>query len=210
MKIIDINKWNRKEHFEFFSKFDEPYYGITAEVECTAAYKNAKETGIPFFIYYLHKSNCAINGIENLKLRIVDEQVVLYEVVHASSTIGREDNTFAYSFIKHDDDINIFYENAKKEIEAVKNSTGLRLNDEAKRFDTVHYSPVPWIKFTSVTHARDFKRNDSVPKISFGKMTESNGKLTMPVGIYVHHGLVDGYHVGRYFELFQEFLNGTI
>jgi len=207
MKTIDINTWNRKEHFEFFSKFDEPYYGITAEVDCTIAYKNAKGMNIPFFVYYLHKSNCAINEIENLKLRIVDNQVVLYDVVHASSTIGREDGTFAYSFIEHSGDINVFYENAKKEIEQVKNSAGLRLNDEAKRFDTVHYSPLPWIKFTSVTHARDFKRNDSVPKISFGKVTEANGKLTMPVGIYVHHGLVDGYHVGKYFEIFQNLLN---
>ncbi|RZJ50126.1 MAG: chloramphenicol acetyltransferase, partial [Chryseobacterium sp.] len=35
MKIIDLENWNRKEHFEFFSKMKSPYFGFTTEVECT-------------------------------------------------------------------------------------------------------------------------------------------------------------------------------
>ena len=27
-KIIDIATWNRKEHFEHFSAFDDPFFGI--------------------------------------------------------------------------------------------------------------------------------------------------------------------------------------
>jgi chloramphenicol O-acetyltransferase type A len=78
MKIIDINGWNRKEHFEFFSKMASPYFGISTEVDCTQAYKNAKENGYSFFAYYLHKSMIAVNAVEELKLRIVDNQVVLF------------------------------------------------------------------------------------------------------------------------------------
>ena len=29
-KIIDIATWNRKEHFEHFSAFDDPFFGVTA------------------------------------------------------------------------------------------------------------------------------------------------------------------------------------
>ncbi|MEL7004699.1 MAG: hypothetical protein AAFN93_18470 [Bacteroidota bacterium] len=29
----------------------------------------------------------------------------------------------------------------------------------------------------------------------------------MPVSIHVHHGLVDGIHVGQYCDLFQKLLN---
>jgi hypothetical protein len=32
MKEIDIEKWNRKEHFEFFSKMASPYFGIITEL----------------------------------------------------------------------------------------------------------------------------------------------------------------------------------
>ena len=66
---------------------------------------------------------------------------------------------------------------------------------------------MPWIKFTSVSHARSFSHADSVPKISFGKMTEVAGKKLMPLSIHVHHALMDGYHVGQHIDLFQELLN---
>ena len=28
-EIIDIEKWSRKDHFLFFRKFEEPFFGIT-------------------------------------------------------------------------------------------------------------------------------------------------------------------------------------
>ena len=36
-KIIDIATWNRKEHFEHFSAFDDPFFGVTVNVDCTRA-----------------------------------------------------------------------------------------------------------------------------------------------------------------------------
>ena len=41
-KIIDIATWNRKEHFEHFSAFDDPFFGVTVNVDCTRAYREAK------------------------------------------------------------------------------------------------------------------------------------------------------------------------
>ena len=45
-KKIDIITWNRKEHFEFFSKFEEPFFGTTIQFDCTKAYHKAKELGV--------------------------------------------------------------------------------------------------------------------------------------------------------------------
>ena len=41
-KIIDIATWNRKEHFEHFSAFDDPFFGVTVHVDCTRSYQEAK------------------------------------------------------------------------------------------------------------------------------------------------------------------------
>jgi chloramphenicol O-acetyltransferase type A len=30
---IDLATWNRKEHFEFFSTFEEPFFGITTPID---------------------------------------------------------------------------------------------------------------------------------------------------------------------------------
>ncbi|MDB5000637.1 MAG: chloramphenicol acetyltransferase [Mucilaginibacter sp.] len=38
-------------------------------------------------------------------------------------------------------------------------------------------------------------------------VTEDASKRSMPVSITVHHGLMDGYQVGQYIDLFQKLLN---
>lgn len=207
MKEIDINSWNRKEHFEFFSTFDEPFFGVVTEVDCTRAYEKSKENGCSFFAYYLYQSLKAVNQTEEFRCRILDGKPVLYNTIHASATIGREDGTFGFSFIIYNPDFEKFCENLNKEVRSTQNSKGLRLTDAAMRQDSIHYSSVPWFKITGLTHARHFKFADSVPKISFGKLFSQHEKKMMSVSINAHHGLMDGLHVGRYLDLFQQLLN---
>ncbi len=204
---LDLTTWNRKEHFEFFRVFDEPFFGITTAVDFTQGYQKIKDKGYPYFLYYLHKSLQAANAIEAFRYRIEDDQVFLYDQIHASPTIGREDHTFGFSFMEYEEDFEIFIAKAQKQIAEVKNSTGLRHTDNTKRLDTIHYSSIPWYSFTGLTHARHFHFKDSIPKISFGKYTRENGKLHLPIAINVHHGLMDGYHIGLYLEKFQGLLN---
>ena len=45
-KIIDIATWNRREHYEHFSAFDDPFFGVTVNVDCTRAYQEAKDKGV--------------------------------------------------------------------------------------------------------------------------------------------------------------------
>lgn len=207
MRYIDINTWKRKEHFTFFSQFDEPFFGIVSEIDCTIAYNKAKEQKRSFFAYYLHKALLSINEIEEFRYRIDGDKVVLHDTIHASATIGREDETFAFSFIEYSPDFSTFMASLSKEIEEVKNSKGLRLNEEAIRSDVIHFSSIPWVKFTGLTHSRNFKFQDSAPKISVGKIEANNGKLMMSVSVNAYHGFVDGLHVGKFFDLFQKHMN---
>jgi chloramphenicol O-acetyltransferase type A len=39
-------------------------------------------------------------------------------------------------------------------------------------------------------------------------MTEEKDKKTMPISIHVHHGLMDGYHVGLFIARLEELMNG--
>lgn len=206
-RTIDIETWNRKEHFEFFGNFEEPIYGITADVECTGAYKQAKETGGSFFLLYLHCSLAAVNRVEALRIRVEEGQPVVYDRVHAASTIGRPDNTFGMSFIPYEEDFAAFEEHGKREIARVQSSPGLAWIPETGRSDVIHYSAIPWIKFTSVSHVRNFSRYESVPKISFGKTYTHDNRLYMPVSVHVNHGLVDGYHISQYLETFETLMN---
>lgn len=207
MKIIEVESWVRKEYFDFFSKYDNPFYGIVTEIDCTTAYRNSKANNISFFAYYLHKSIIAANRIEELKFRVVDNRVVQFDTIHAAATIGREDGTFGFSFTSFSLDFKTFNNALKGEIINVQNSRGLRVNDDSKRLDVIHYSTLPWNKFTGLTHARSFFSDDTVPKITFGKITTVGTRKMLPISIDVHHGLVDGLHISQFLEEFQNILN---
>lgn len=202
---LDIASWNRKEHYEFFSLFEEPYFGITARVDCTIAYHTTKSNGTSFFLYYLYRALKAANTIDNFRYRIVDNEVYEYERIDACPTIKRLEGTFGFSFMEYHKDETIFYDNAISEIERVQNSDALFSAPELE--NVIHFSAIPWIDLSSVSHARRFSYSDSCPKVSFGKMTDTNGMKTMAVSVHVHHALVDGYHIGLFLEQFQKLLN---
>jgi chloramphenicol O-acetyltransferase type A len=202
---IDLATWNRKEHFEFFSTFEEPFFGITTPIDMTVAYEKAKVLQIPFFVYYLHKTIAAVNQVENFRYRIEKNEVVLYDEIDASATIMREDKTFGFSFIKFDSDIHEFAKIAQTEIERIQVTPGLFTREFPENI--IHFSAIPWINFTSLTHSRSYTLTDSCPKVSWGKLIDENGKKTMSVAVMAHHGLVDGYHMGLFVEALQTELN---
>lgn len=202
---LNLDTWNRKEHFHFFKQMEEPFFGITTRVDCTKAYEKAKASGVSFFTYYLHKTLVAVNSIENFRYRIIDNEVYVFDRIDASATILREDKTFGFSLMEYSKDFAEFAEITRKEIERIQNTSGLL----TRKFDInlIHFSAVPWIDFTSYSHARSFTFPDSCPKISFGKMIEEDQRKTMALSVHVHHALVDGYHVGQFLTLFQELMN---
>ena len=207
MKIIDKKNWKRKEHFEFFSGMKSPYFGIVTEVDCTETYKLVKENNESFFAHYLHKSMIVVNKIEEFKYRIIDDEVVVFDVLHAGSTIGRKDGTFGFSFMEFSEDFEIFNKNLQKEIDEVQHSKGLRVKNEDLPENHVRHSTMPWTHFTGLLHPTDFNPKESIPKIVFGKFSEKNGRKMLPISIEAHHGLMDGYHISAYLNEFQNQLN---
>lgn len=206
-QAIDLTSWPRREHFAFFSAFEEPFFGLTAPVDCTRAYAEARRLGVSFFFYYLHQALRAANQVEAFRYRIEDGQVYCYDRIHASATIGRPDHTFGFSFIEQQDALADFVAAATAAVAAVQQSSGLGLSAATARPDVIHCSALPWVRFTSLSHARSFRHPDSCPKISFGQTYTEGAARLMPVSVHVHHGLADGYHVGLYLEHFQRLLN---
>ena len=202
---LNIEIWNRKEHYLFFKQMEEPFFGITTTIDCTKAYKKAKELNVSFFTYYLHKTLIAINKIENFRYRIINDEVILFDTIDASSTILRADKTFGFSLLAFNQDLILFSQSTKKEIARIQTTTGLFTRDFAENL--IHFSALPWVNFTSFSHARSFTWPDSCPKISIGKMIENNNQKTFSMSIHVHHGLIDGFHVGQFVDLFQELMN---
>ena len=203
-KLLDLANWNRREHFEFFSQLDEPFHGLCVNLDCSLAYQHCKDRQQSFFLYYLHQILQAINQTDAMRYRIVDNQVFDYSVIHANATVQRADHTFGFCPIYFEDDFARFVSAAKLAMDKIKNSSGLCFNDECAREDVIHFSAIPWISFTGLTHARQYASKDSVPKISVGKFFKQDHRLLLPIAVFAHHGLVDAYHVHQFLDTLQQ------
>ncbi|WP_299248548.1 CatA-like O-acetyltransferase [uncultured Lacinutrix sp.] len=204
MKELDINTWNRKEHFEHFSKLKDPYFGITIPFNVTKTYAFSKDNKVSFFGTYLHACMQAINGVENLKYRIVDDKVVIFNTINASATIMRENKTFGFSYIDFNENLDLFLSNFQDEKQRINTSSNLF--PPKNGLDCIHCSALPWSDFSG--HKEPVSGlQESVPKLAFGKMKEVNNEKIMNVAINVNHALVDGYHLSLFSELFQKKLN---
>lgn len=199
---IDIDSWNRKEIFNHFISFEEPFHSVVVDIDCTFLFNLCKREHTSFFANYLHRSLKAVNQTKAFKYRIDEEHNVFeYDSIDASATISRPDKTFGFSHIQFNDDYILFKENLEKETERIW-STRILFPKQSED-NVIHYSSLPWIKFTSLSHARKYSRIDSVPKITFGKVYNDFDIKLLPMSIHVNHALVDGYDLALYIQKFQ-------
>ena len=142
--------------------------------------------------------------MEPFRYRLQGDRVLVHDRIDMGTTILMDGERFAFCYFEYDEDGARFLEKASAAVERLRASDG-RLQPSDDRDDLIHCSVLPWISFTSFSHARKWGRQDSVPKIVFGKYFADGGRFRMPVSVEVHHALMDGVHVGRYFERLERF-----
>src|SRR5882762_9087174 len=201
---INLETWERSAAFHLFKSFTEPYHGVCLRVDCTATFRYAKQHRLSVFLSLVHRSLVAAHQVENFRTRIVDGEPWRYEQINGGSAVGRPDGTIGFGHYRFQESIREFVTAASLEVERVRQRSDLERYPEA---NLIRYSVLPWFDFTSISHARDLSHEDSAPRITFGKITDAEGRCTMPVSIHVHHALADGLHVAQFIEKFQKFLD---
>jgi chloramphenicol O-acetyltransferase type A len=200
---IDLATWPRRPLYDLFSTYTEPYHGVCVRLDCTESFRLAKDQKLSVFLTLLHRALAAAQQVENFRTRIVDDAVWLFPTIHGGSAVGRPNGAIGFAYYPYLPELVPFVQQATVSMEAVRARTDLERHTNQ---DLIRFSVLPWLDFTSIDHARDFPTRDSAPKITFGKITEANGRHTMPVSIHAHHALADGLHVAQFVEHFEHYL----
>ncbi len=205
-RIIDIEQWERKEQFHFFKGYDNPFFGLTADIEVGKLLEYTRLRGHSFFAAYLYISQLQVNKIKEFRYRIMDDQVVDYAKISAGSTVLKTNKVFTFCYFNYIKSFKAFEAHVLEQIENCRQPESL-LDDHDHNLALVHYSVIPWVHFRGLSHPRNYGIGDSIPKIVFGKYVSDNGSTKMPISIEAHHALMDGFHMGQYFEGFQSCAN---
>jgi chloramphenicol O-acetyltransferase type A len=204
---LDIETWSRRKQFEFFKSYDNPYFNLCVNVDVTNLLALTRATpDISFFITYHFLSMKAANEVEPFRYRLRGDRVFVHDRIHAGTTLLLADESFTFVYFDFDEDFEVFHTRARAAVEKAQAGES-RLDEREGQDDLIHHSVIPWVTFTSISHARNWRRQDSVPKIAFGKYREDGDRMRMPISVEVHHALMDGLHVGRYFEKLESYFS---
>jgi len=205
-EYLDVNAWARRELFEFYRDYDNPFFNICARVDVTRLLALLHErAGVSVSLTYHYFALRIANDIEPFRYRLRKERVLVHEVIHGGTTVLMPNETFAFAYFNYEEDFEKFIGAAQQAVEMVRTGDG-HLRPEASD-NRIHFTTLPWVSFTSFAHARKYDPKDSVPKIAFGKFAKEGERVLLPISVAVHHALVDGLHVGRYLTRLEEALS---
>jgi len=205
-RVIDQANWPRREQFELFKNYGFPYFSITADIDITA-YREALPKGGRFTIGLVYALAAAANAVPQFRQRIRGDDVIEFDVVHPSIIVLNEDEAFRFCAFPFAHDFSEFSKDAPERIERARAApTMLDLPDQD---DFLFLTGIPWISFTGVMHAAPIHAPDSVPRIAWGKYRDIAGRIMLPLNVQVHHALLDGIHVGRFYSKAEEMLGNA-
>jgi chloramphenicol O-acetyltransferase type A len=203
-RIIDRTKWARREQFEMYRGLGFPYFSITADVDVTA-YRQAVPRGGGFTLGIVHAIAAAANTTPPFRQRIREDNVIEFDVVHPSIIVLNEEEAFRFCAFPFSGDYSSFSSVASERMEEARRSPSLF--DFEDQLDYLYMTSIPWIAFTSMMHATMVHADDSVPRIAWGRTKQVNDRVLLPLNVQVHHALVDGIHVGRFYAAFEEIMS---
>ena len=205
-QYLDIATWPRRDAFEYFRGFDKPYFNVCTRLDAARLKAAVAARGVGGFSLAYHFVALRLaNEIEPFRYRLEGGRVRVLDAVYGGATVLRDDDSFGFAYLEPTHSFAQFAQQGAAAVAAAKScAAGFepRVGDEA----LIHFTTLPWIHFTSFSHARNWGREDSVPKISFGRAERDGARLWLPVSVEVHHALMDGLHVGRYLERFEAVL----
>lgn len=206
-KKIDVEHWKRKSVYEYFKTFSNPCYGFNVEMDITRLLNFTKKTKTSFFINILFLVYIGLESIEEMRTRIVNDEVVVYEEINPAYTVMTELGAFENCGVKASHDYKTFYERVHLDVEAAKKKGHIKDSyNDSKLMDEYYITCVPWLSFASMTHPLpdNDHSNASVPRVCWGKFYEQGEKTKIMLNITANHMLVDGKAMSNAFIAIQK------
>lgn len=193
---IDLAHYARADILRAFNDRLMPQFSTTCEIDVTGIKRAAQAAGVSFFLGVSHAVSRAVNSVPALRHRVIDGDLYEFDRVDPGYTVAREGDLFSFCDGLYLEDFKAYCDDATARMSAVKVEPDLGVGCKHQMF---FITSIPWFSFTAFTHPYD-PVYGYIPVITLGKFMARGDVVVMPVAVQVHHGVVDGVHVGRFYE----------
>lgn len=199
-RTIDMDHYPRRAHFAYFNAMPDPYVGVTEQVDVGALLETCRKTDRPFFLSFLYCVGRAANAVPELRQRIWKGGIIEFDACDTSHTVMRDDGTYRYCRLDCMKPFDQFLPEAERLQEAAKTQDGL--DDGEDGISLLFLSCVPWVGYAALRQPVPVPA-DSNPRITWGKYVTEHGRTIMPVTLLANHALVDGIHIGAFYDMLR-------
>jgi len=205
---IDVNSWDRNQHFEHYFSNVKCGFSITANIDITPLVPVVKAKSLRIYPVFLYMISNVVNNQQEFRICFNDnKELGHWDRLTPAYTIFHKDiNTFSSLWTEYVDDFNEFYKNIQVDMEKYSTTKDLFPKTDSPP-NCFYISCIPWLTFTAF-NLNFFNDNDFLlPIITIGKYFEQGNRLQLPVCLQVHHAIADGYHAAQFMNGLQQLVS---
>lgn len=201
---IDLNTWDRKEHFLHYYQDVKCTYSLTCQLDITNLYHRAKEQGVKLYPALIWLVS---NGVNNFQLMRFEhdenKNVGYYDVLNPSFTFMPENSeNFCSLWAEYAKDFSVFNKNYNQVIEKYKNTKEMHPQKDTPK-NCFDISSIPWVEFTGFNLNLHTDGTWLLPILTTGKLIKNQDKVSIPFCVQVHHSVCDGFYCAKFLEYLE-------
>jgi len=196
-RIMNMDQYKRRAHFDYFRKLTYPYVGTTVSVDVTDLLGFCKRQKRSFYLTFLHAAALAADGVPELRQRIQGAGIIEYSECPTSHVELLPDGTYCYCTLHHHMPLDEYYARAE---DARKRCVQNGITEDSDVESQYFISTLPWLHYSALIQPVA-GGDESNPRITWGKYeTDEKGRTILPVSILVHHALADGMQIAQFYS----------
>lgn len=198
---IDVENWARRDEFESFTRAGCGFT-MTAQADITPLFDHAGANGLKLYPLMVWAAIRTANAHREFRYGY-EGAFGYYDTVHPMFfDLTKEGNVKSL--------VAQYRENAMEQVEEIERVRRMYQNvDEYQPQDfsqnVINISSVPWTRFTGLSFSLQYVATYYAPIITFGKYEKKDGKITVPLAVYMNHAVCDGSHAALFIDEFQRF-----
>ena len=205
-ELIDMSRWPRREIYDFFAPMADPFYALTFPVEVTRLRAHCRERGLPFYPALVFGVTKAMESVDAFLYKDRGGALVKHErLVPSFTDLDRGGELFRIVTLEAGDDLEDFCRRAKEKSAAQREFITSGPWDEDS---LIYFSCLPWFPVSAFKNERDTDPKDSVPRVTWGRCRVEGGRTLLDMSLELNHRLLDGVHVGKFYEALTRWMEG--
>lgn len=204
---IDMQTWNRKESYSHYFNSVPCTYSMTVNLDITSFIKVVKVNNYKFFPVILYALSQIVNEHKEFRMDLdEDKNVGYYDYSNPCYAIfHNETETITNAWSEHTTNLEMFLQNYNDDMSKYQNDFQNSKPLIGKNYFNV--SCIHWTSFTGFNLSLQ-KGYDFLPPIfTIGKYFSDGNEIILPLAIQVHHAVCDGFHLARFINELQDYLN---